>query len=434
MKLPCFLICLLGFAAAGILLYRLRIKKSPADKPECIGKIDLKDFGGMVARFGDLNGDGTAEALFVQSSGQNITCLTAIDLNGNLLWQRGRADVKNRTVDSDLPVQIYDWDHDGINEVIVVEDKTLRILDGRTGQVRQEAAVGGMDSILIANFSGTARPNDLLIKDRYNEIWVYDQSLKLQWSRKLGTGHYPMNIDLDGDGHDELICGDTLFNHDGTIRAAIPGLDGHNDAVDADDMDGDGRPEIAIAAGSEGVLLNADGEIIWRRKHRHIQHAIIGAFVPGQSEKQVVFVDRIHEYSRDGGTVYCYDKKGNRLWRTAPHGPLTIASTMDNWTGEKNQSFILLYRRSAGPPVLLDGRGKIVAEFPFPPAKRDTGWEQYFVQHFDALGDAREEVFVYNTGSMWIYRNPAPPPPDLPKPLRGADPRIYNASFYVGRQ
>jgi len=426
---------MLCFASAGFFVRRIILgKKSPMCQPECIRKIDLKDFGGMVARFGDLNGDGEAEALFVQSEGQNITCLTAIDLNGNILWQRGRPDIKNRTLDSDLPVQIYDWDNDGASEVIVVEDGMLRILDGRTGQVRQEAAVQGMDSILIANFSGGPRPNDLLIKDRYNEIWTYDKSLKLQWSRKLETGHYPMNIDLDGDGHDELICGDTLFNHDGSIRRMIPGLTGHNDAIDADDMDGDGKPEIAIACGSDGILLNTDGTILWRKRHRHTQQAVIGSFVPDKPGKQVVFVDRIGEFKSNGGIVYCYDRRGNKLWRTTPQGPLTIASTIDNWSGKKNQSFVLLYRRSVGPPVLLDGRGKIVAEFPFPPAKQDKGWGQYFVQHFDALGDSREEVFVYNARSLWIYGNPAPAPSGLPKPLRVEDPRIYNASFYVGRQ
>ena len=67
----------------------------PAGKPECIRKIDLKNFGGMVARFGDLYGDGQADALFVQSAGQSITCITAIDLNGKRLWQRGKADAKN---------------------------------------------------------------------------------------------------------------------------------------------------------------------------------------------------------------------------------------------------------------------------------------------------------------------------------------------------
>ena len=76
-----------------------------------------------------------------------------------------------------------------------------------------------------------------------------------------------------------------------------------------------------------------------------------------------------------------------------------------------------------GPPVLLNGSGKTVAEFPFPPAQAGSRWDQYYAQHFDALGDSREEVFVYNGLALWIYQNGAPAPASLPKPTRGPNPR-----------
>ncbi|MDP6633334.1 MAG: hypothetical protein QGG42_00365 [Phycisphaerae bacterium] len=408
-----------------------------AGKPECIRKIDLKDFGGMVARFGDLDGDRQADVVFVQSAGQQITCITALDLEGKILWRRGKADAKHRSLSSDVAVQIYDWDNDKENEVIVIEGKTLRILNGATGKVEQEAPAPSNDSILIANFAGASRPNDLVIKDRYTNIWVYDKDLKLRWKKSLATGHFPMNIDVDGDGRDELLCGYTLFNHDGEVRWEFRksrSIHDHNDALDIDDMDGDGKPEIAIACSSDSVLLNTDGKILWRKPHKHSQHAVIGAFAAGKSGKQVVFVDRINSRDPKGGIVYCYDKVGNELWRTAPQGGITIASTIDGWSGVRNRSFLLLYRRHKGPPVLLDGSGKIVAEFPFPPAKARSGYGSHFAQHFDALGDSREEVFVYNALALWVYRNASPAPADLPKPKRGADRRIYNATFYVGWQ
>jgi hypothetical protein len=68
---------------------------------------------------------------------------------------------------SHIAAQIYDFDGDGRNEVLVIEDRTLRTLDGRTGQVRREHPVPSNDSTLIANFSGAKRPGDLLMKDRY---------------------------------------------------------------------------------------------------------------------------------------------------------------------------------------------------------------------------------------------------------------------------
>ncbi len=429
------LICILFGLTASVDAQSMGLKLGkPAGKPECIRKIDLEDFGGMIARFGDLNGDSQADIIFVQSVGQEITCITALDLNGKRLWQRGKADKKHRSLTSDVAVQIYDWDNDQTNEVLVIEGMTLRILDGLTGTVEQELAVPSNDSILIADFAGALRPNDLLIKDRYKNIWVYDKNLKLQWKKKVNTGHFPMNIDLDGDGRDELLCGYTLFGHDGTIRWTHPELPSHNDAVDADDMDGDGKPEIAIACSRDSALMSADGTIHWRKPHRHSQHAVIGAFVPGKPGKQVVFVDRVKAFDPNGGIVYCYDKAGIELWHTPPQGGLTIASTIDGWSGKEHESFVLLYRRWSGPPVLLDGSGKLVADFPFPPAKAEARWGQYYVQHFDALGDAREEVFVYNASALWIYQNAAVAPAKLPKPERGANPRIYNASFYVGWQ
>lgn len=406
----------------------------PAGKPKCARRIDLRNFGGMVGRFGDLDGDAQPDAVFVQTAGQQITCVTAINLHGKLLWQRGRADERNRRLSSDAAVQIYDLDADGHNEVLVIEGKTLRLLDGRSGKVEREVPVPSNDSILIANFAGAERPRDLVIKDRYKNVWVYDKDIRLRWHASLNTGHYPMNVDVDGDGREELLCGYTLFDGDGKRLWSRPELPGHNDAVDADDMDGDGRPEIAIACSTDSVLLDANGKVLWRKPHRHSQHAAIGAFVPDRPGKQAVFVDRINARSAAGGIVYCYRKDGTELWRTRPQGGLTIAGTVDGWTGPDRRSHLLLYRRACGPPVLLDGRGRLAAEFPFPPACSGRKWQEYFAQHFDALGDSREEILVYNARALWIYTNAAIGPAGLPKPQRGPNVRLYNATFYVGRQ
>lgn len=319
----------------------------PVGKPECVRKIDLQDFGGWVCRFGDLDDDDRTDAVFVQTAGQQVTCVTVIDLDGKVRWQRGTPDRARRRISSDAAMQIYDFDGDGENEVLIIEGRTLRILEGRNGKVKREAAVPGNDSILIANFTGSKRPGDLLIKDRYNTVWTFDNNLKPLWSAKVNTGHYPMNIDVDGDGRDELICGYTLFDDDGKVIWEKKELPLHNDAVDADDMDGDGVPEIAIACSRESTLLTPDGKILWRKPHKHSQHAVIGSFVPGR-DKQVVFVDRIDARSPDGGIVYCYRKDGTELWHTRPQGGITIASTIDGWSGEQGRSFVLLYRRACG--------------------------------------------------------------------------------------
>jgi len=70
-----------------------------------------------------------------------------------------------------------------------------------------------------------------------------------------------MNVDIDRDGRDELICGYRLYSHDGRVLWDHPEFGEHNDAVDVDDMDGDGVPEIAIACSRISALVTADGRV-----------------------------------------------------------------------------------------------------------------------------------------------------------------------------
>ena len=87
-----------------------------------VSKNDVKDFGAQQQRIGDLNGDGAPDLLFTQSvyETREITCLTATTIFGEVLWQTGTPSSDNGRIYSDLPVQIYDWDSDGENEVLYV--------------------------------------------------------------------------------------------------------------------------------------------------------------------------------------------------------------------------------------------------------------------------------------------------------------------------
>ena len=96
-----------------------------------------------------------------------------------------------------------------------------------------------------------------------------------------------------------------------------------------------------------------------------------------------------------------------------------------------NFRLIALYSRGFSPPALVDGFGREVARFPFPPAILKPGggpngsdlYDDYYVQHLDVYGDEREEIFVFNHKAIWIYTNPAL----LPRP------RLYNNTYYPGR-
>ncbi|MGB7723414.1 MAG: hypothetical protein WBL65_26180, partial [Bryobacteraceae bacterium] len=140
--------------------------------PKLLRAIEFGDYGSSVVRFGDLNGDGQIEALVVQedaSGGQNqiiVTCLTAIDLEGKILWQVGKPDRRNVWDGGDTPIQIHDIDGDGQAEVIYQDPKSLlTILDGKTGKLKRTVQLaGGHDALLFADLTGSGRAQQMVVK------------------------------------------------------------------------------------------------------------------------------------------------------------------------------------------------------------------------------------------------------------------------------
>ncbi|MBL8025663.1 MAG: hypothetical protein JNL74_04595 [Fibrobacteres bacterium] len=410
----------------------------------CVRKVDLKNYGSNLFRFGDLNGDGEHDALYVQGSfSYGPSCLTAITLDGTILWQNGVPGSGGNYFTQDIGVEIYDIDGDGNNEVLYLSGAPYRIhiLNGKTGTEKKSAPVGSNNAIIIANLAGSSFPRDILIKDEYKNLWAYDSNFTLLWHKSFNTGHYPLPIDFDGDGKDEVMAGHRLINSDGSYRwadtswnrvfdttyySAFDDYPYHADAIDIDDMDGDGVLEIAIATSKPGALVSPTGQAILSQNMTHAQHACIGAFSDSLPGKQVAFVDRVG--TGGGGYVSCYTKDGTQLFRTSMQGWLTMASTVDGWTADTNRSYLLVYRRIGYPPVLIDGKGKQVAEFSFP-----SGWE-VMIQHFDVLGDTREEILISNKTDLWVYTNGEPAPGLTVPTKRPQIKRIYNATAYIGMQ
>ena len=64
----------------------------------------------------------------------HISCMTAVNLDGKVLWQIGRPDPRNTLLTNDTPFQIHDRDGDGRNEVVMVKDFQIQVLEGATGK------------------------------------------------------------------------------------------------------------------------------------------------------------------------------------------------------------------------------------------------------------------------------------------------------------
>jgi rhamnogalacturonan endolyase len=202
----------------------------------------------------------------------------------------------------DFPVQVFDLNGDGQDEVIVIVDGKIRVHD-LAGQLLAEKEIPPPNAYgECANDPEWATVNDALcpvemgdgklglyIKDRYWNIHFYDSDLNHRWHHAVNTGHYPFPVDLDDDGRQDILCGHTLFDVDGNIlwKADLPD---HADGAAFLSLR-EGEPKrLYLTAGEAGLVCldPATGEILERLKLGHIQHGWFGRFIDGQSRDILV--------------------------------------------------------------------------------------------------------------------------------------------------
>ncbi|MCX6637232.1 MAG: hypothetical protein NT090_19425 [Acidobacteria bacterium] len=348
-----------------------------------------------------------------RNSFSQITCLTAVTFDGKVLWQVGRPEPYNDVLANDTPFQIYDVDGDGKNEVILAKDFKLQVLDGRTGKVKQwiwmpkapqdndlrayEYEVG--DSIYFANFDGSKRAGQILVKDRYRSFWVYDKNLKLLWSGQGQIGHYPFALDVNGDGREELMIGYALWSADGKkLWSHDDDLKEHSDAVALGNFSGDPKGPIRAysAASDEGfVVFDLKGNILKRQQIGHTQSPVTGKFRMDLAGLQIMTVN----FWRNPGIVTVYDPDGNIL---AQEEPIHSGSPMlpVNWRGD-GQEFVLL-SGNVKDGGMIDGQLRRVVMFP------NDGHPDLAAYVMDLTGDPRDEIILWDQKRVWVYTQGRP--------------------------
>ncbi len=410
-------------------------------KPVVWKKFDTLGFGaGRNVRFGDLDGDGRSDVLIAQNvrkaianSFDHISCLTAVNLDGKVLWQLGRPDPYNDTLANDTPFQIHDVNGDGKNEVVLVKDLKIQVLEGKTGRVLNwawmpqapldnkerpyEMEVG--DSILFLNLSDAKERHEILIKDRYRTFWVFDNSLRLLWSGEGQIGHYPFPLDIDGDGRDEFMMGYALWGPNGRMLwSRDKELRDHADGVALGNFSGDPKGDVrAYACGSdEGYLLfDLKGTVLKHIRIGHAQSPSVAKFRPDLPGLQLMTVN----FWRNPGIVTLLDYDGNILAQEEPvHSGSPLLPV--NWRGD-GQEFALL-SGSAREGGMIDGRLRRVVLFP------DDGHPELTSYVADLTGDARDEIVLWDNHRFWIYTQDRPfQGKRIYKPVRNPD---YNESNY----
>ena len=427
------------------------MKKHP--KMKLWKKIDLKNFGtSRQIRFGHLTG--TDEWYVVLAQMQKrvsrdaygfISCLTAIDLEGNVLWQLGEPSDKTEElgkVSADMAFQVYDIDGDGRDEVIVGWDFEIRILDGRTGTIKKSAKtpfsddddadlIGvpyqiyaferiNPDGIRICNFRGKERPADILIKDRYCRIYALDEDLNVMWKFKspTNTGHCPLPIDIDGDGKDELLVGYKLLDSDGQMLWSYPISEDHTDEIVAGKwMPGEDEGHFACVSGTEGFFIgDFYGNIVARDMVGHAQRVSIANYCPEREGREIV----VTNFWGHQGVIFLYDCYGNQIWEMENEMNGNILAPV-NWDGDGTE--LILTNADAKKGGLLNGRGVRAVEFP------DDGHPVLCCESLDLTGDERDELVVWDYHSMYIYTQDDCPKEQTYHPVQFP---IYNASNYRG--
>lgn len=397
---------------------------------------------------GDINGDGIMEIVMVQPDGgfddrfypHSVVCATAYSLNGEQLWQIGEPDPEVNGSGSDIPAQIYDIDNDGNNEFLCVMNDELCIFDGKTGELKEKHLLPNEhahDCIVIADLEGKGYAQNIILKDRYHQIWALDTNYKVMWTFKGNVGHYPWVYDLNGDGRDEIIAGYTVLNGDGDKLWTIDMKD-HADCIWVCDLMQDKKP-VVLVGGDDTTAYSADGKLLWRFTDTvESQNIAPGNFILENKGTEVAGLDRISRNDvigpdgniipapegKDG--VFIFDCNAKSLFKENRDVPgwKTIVTTINNFD-RSAKDYILAYRRSDTAGGVYDENMNAVFEFPF----------EGHVMWTDLTGDGLSQLLVYDDEKIAIYSTEKT---DLSKAAvsetRPQPKRLYNWTRYWGSE
>lgn len=403
-------------------------------------KINTDGFGvGRNLRFGDLNMDGQIDVLIGQvvhhnwprDSHSELSCITAMTFDGEILWQIGEPDPERDHLTNDVAFQIHDFNNDGRNEVIYTMNFELIIADGATGKTlyktqtplskipndKFERILG--DCLFFFDCEGNGFDGNLLTKDRYNHFWVMNNKLEVLWEGKCTTGHYPYAADIDGDGRDELAVGYSLFNSDGSFIWSL-------DDVIADHADGvaivnysdnpSEEPVIMYAASDAGFYrIDLAGNILVHHDIGHVQNPAIANFRSDLPGLETITIN----FWGNQGLIHYYDQNGNIYSDFEPNQFGSMVLPL-NWTGDGEEYFV--HNPNIREGGVFDGWGRKVLEFP------EDGHPDMCNAVLNITGDCRDEIVVWNPNEIWVYtQRDNPKSGILYKPARNP---LYNYSNY----
>ncbi|MEN6427901.1 MAG: hypothetical protein ABFE13_21315 [Phycisphaerales bacterium] len=382
----------------------------PVIRPWRVVPLD-PDYGGQWVVAADLDADGEVE--FVACENHNVgdvhytSTAVAQNLDGTVLWRWGDPDMGRKNWHHDVACQIHDWDGDGSPEVTLATQGAIVELDGRTGREKRRIRIpeDATDCLAFADLAGRGRPTDVLVKDRYDNIYAHACSGELLWHVTdpggYRTAHQPRPIDLDGDGTDEIAAGYAMLNTDGSVRwtlksSTIDLSRGHLDCIRP--MHRGDTPEntrlVLTLCGANGiVMIDGNGKVIWERAGSHFESIDVGRVIAERPGPQIL-VDIDHQ--APGKAPLCLiDENGVLLGRIntnyARHHHLL------DWTGDGLDEIF-----NAHSGAIYDCKGRRIATLTAP-ADPDGAERSILVGDF--TGDEIADVALVTTTALHIFKN-----------------------------
>ena len=369
------------------------------------------DYGGQWVIAADLDADGEVE--FVTCENHNVgdvhytSTAVAQNLDGTVLWRWGDPGIGRKNWHHDVACQIHDWDGDGRAEVVLATRGAIVELDGRTGRERRRIRIPdeATDCIAFADLAGRGRPADVLVKDRYHNIYAYAGSGELLWHVTdpggCPTAHQPRPIDLDGDGRDEIAAGYAMLNADGSVRwtftsSAIDLSRGHLDCIRlirrADRLE-DTRLVLTLCGANGIAMIDGNGKTIWEQGGSHFESIDIGRVVAEHPGSQIL-VDIDHQ--APGKAPLCLiGEDGVLLGRIntdyARHHHLL------DWTGDGLDEIF-----NAHSGAIYDCKGRRIATLMASPA---TDGAERSLLVGDFTGDGVPDVALVTTTALHLFKN-----------------------------
>lgn len=312
-------------SVVGKMLIPEKIVFQESSQPTLVYDLPLP--GGDIERdfyFLDPDSDGEKEIIIAERKGDDFA-YRCLEFDGKELWKI--ENIQNPTTESgDYTLQIFDINNDGKNEIVTAIDFQLQIRNGKNAKLLKSVSTPKPnpyydsrdykypqllgDAICPVSIKANEPPG-FYIKDRYTNIWMYDHNLIPLWHKAMSTSHFPLPVDLDEDGVDEILVNHTLMKADGSIIWELP-LSDHVDNISYVSLNPGKEPKYFYLAGGEMGLLKVDpykGEILKRLELGHIQTITIADFLPEKEGLELLSQtlwreDQIH---------YLFDKDLNLL-------------------------------------------------------------------------------------------------------------------------